>query len=257
MLDAVGAVSDAIPNSYDNINNATTLNTSIQHVRRRLKTRIQVNNILDKISIDPEIIQKNIRQLYQQRAIYKKKMEQRSLFMTKIKKLQKRLFKTKKRDKDRPTLKIAMNRTDWMKFKDVIEKELQQLIDDGVNTIADTVPDGITPLGTMPDIRIKRFTDGSIDKYKARNRNTYQLTDNEAKIVASYLVALRNHQPKSFYDDVKSPTARSATRQNKLFMSIQAKLGAFSQIVDIKGAYLKSEVKEHKNEVRTSRRNSW
>jgi hypothetical protein len=52
-------------------------------------------------------------------------MEQHLLFVTKIEKLQKRLFKTNKRDKDHPTLKEAMNRTDWIKFKDAIEKELQ------------------------------------------------------------------------------------------------------------------------------------
>jgi hypothetical protein len=42
-----------------------------------------------------------------------------------------------------------MNRTDWINFKDSIEKELQQLIDDGEYTIVDTLPDGITPLETM------------------------------------------------------------------------------------------------------------
>jgi hypothetical protein len=126
-----------------------------------------------------------------------------------------------------------------------LKKNCSYTIDDGVYTIVDTVPDGITPLGTMLDLRIKCNSDGSIDKYKAININAYQLTDNEMKTVASYLVALGNHQPKSSYDGIKSPTARSAT--SKLIMSIQAKLGAFFRIVDIKGAYLKSKVKEHKN----------
>jgi hypothetical protein len=44
----------------------------------------------------------------------------------------------------------------------------------------------------MLDLRIKRNTDGGNDKYKARNINTHQLTDNEAKIVANYLVTLGN-----------------------------------------------------------------
>jgi hypothetical protein len=81
-----------------------------------------------------------------------------------------------------------------------------------------------------------RNTDESIDKYKARNINNHQRTDNKVKTVASYQVALGNHQPKSSYNDIKSPTARSAT--SKLIMSIQVKLSAFSRIVDI------TEVKE-------------
>jgi len=70
---------------------------------------------------------------------------------------------------------------------------------------------------------------GEIDKYKAR------------------LVALGNQQDPSTYDAIKSGTARSASV--KLLMALQAKLGSFSVVMDVKGAYLKSKVKEESKQV--------
>jgi hypothetical protein len=66
ILDAVDAVSDVITNTNDD---TTTVNTNIQRVRGRLKKRIQINNVLNEISIDPDIIWKNIRRLHEQRAM--------------------------------------------------------------------------------------------------------------------------------------------------------------------------------------------
>ena len=77
-------------------------------------------------------------------------------------------------------------------------------------------------------LQIKRKSDGSIDKYKAR------------------LVAFGNQQKGGSYNQIKSGTARTAAV--KLLLSIQAKSNAKSIVLDVKGAYLKSKVDESKNE---------
>ena len=75
---------------------------------------------------------------------------------------------------------------------------------------------------------IKRKPDGSIDKYKAR------------------LVALGNQQRPDSYGEIKSATARSSTA--KMLMSIQAKTNGKSMVLDVKGAYLKSHIREELDE---------
>ena len=90
------------------------------------------------------------------------------------------------------------------------------------------IPEGVRPLGSMFVLSIKRKPNGEIDKYKAR------------------LVAFGNQQPSSSYGQIKSGTARSATV--KLLISIQAKTGAVSMVLDVKGAYLKSVIDEAKGE---------
>lgn len=75
---------------------------------------------------------------------------------------------------------------------------------------------------------VKRKPNGAIDKYKAR------------------LVALGNNQTTNSYDKIKAPTARNSSA--KMIMSIQAKLNLKSCVIDIKGAFLKSTIKMHRNE---------
>jgi hypothetical protein len=145
-----------------------------------------------------------------------------------IKKIKK--TKTKKGRKfDNPSLKEAMSRSDWPEWEKAILEEYKQMVDDGVYEFTKgNLPRGSNLLGSMMILQLKRKPDGSIDKYKAR------------------LVALGNQQKKESYTDVSSGTARSSTV--KLLMSLQAKLGSMSMVLDVKGAYLKSKIKEDKNE---------
>jgi hypothetical protein len=135
-----------------------------------------------------------------------------------------RTVKKKKSSKDSPTLAEAKKRKDWPKFLEAINQELEQLKLEGVFgdeiKSKDVVRLGIKVIGSMLVLTVKRKPDGSIDKYKAR------------------LVALGNQQSANQYDAISSPTARSATV--KLLIAIQAKLGAKSCVMDVKGAYLKS-----------------
>jgi hypothetical protein len=75
---------------------------------------------------------------------------------------------------------------------------------------------------------VKRRPDGTIDKYKAR------------------LVAFENHQKASSYEQVKAGTVRGSTV--KMLVSLQAKTRACSMVLDVKGAYLKSIIKEPNKE---------
>ena len=103
------------------------------------------------------------------------------------------------------------------------------MVDDGVfEKHKGKLPHGANLIGSMMVLLIKRNQDGSIDKYKAR------------------LVCLGNQQESSSYDAIKSGTARSATV--KLLTSMQAKLGSVSMVLDVKGAYLKSKIREELNE---------
>jgi len=136
----------------------------------------------------------------------------------------------KSRGFDNPTMKQAMNRFDWTQWKEAIDKEYQQLFEEGVfeECLSEQVPRNAKVIGSMMVLTIKRdpTKSGQIDKYKAR------------------LVALGNQQHESTYDDIKSGTARSASV--KLLIALQAILGSYSVVMDVKGAYLKSKVKEDK-----------
>ena len=139
----------------------------------------------------------------------------------------------KSRGYDNPTLKQAMKRHDWAEWEIAINKEYQQLIDEGTfeECLLGDIPDGASIVGSMMVLTIKRdpTKPGEIDKYKAR------------------LVALGNQQKPSSYDDIKSGTARSASV--KMLISLQAKLGSFSMVMDVKGAYLKSVVKDSSKQI--------
>jgi hypothetical protein len=127
---------------------------------------------------------------------------------------------------DNPTLKKAMSRSDWLKWEIAINNEYQQLLDDGViNGIkVNKIPKGTHIIGSMLVLTIERFPDGRIDKYKAR------------------LVALGNQQTSDSYDAIKSGTVRTSTV--KMLISIQAKVNAYSMVLDVKGEYLKSFMNE-------------
>lgn len=151
-----------------------------------------------------------------------------------VKKLVKKIKKTAglsgESGGDNPTLNQARSRSDWKEFEKAIEAEYKQMLDEEVYSIIDKrdIPKDVKPIRTMLVLTRKRKPDGSIDKYKAR------------------LVVLGNHQESDTYTKIKSPTARSASA--KLIISLQAKLGAHSSVFDVKGAYLKSTVKEYKKE---------
>ena len=135
----------------------------------------------------------------------------------------------KTRSRDHPTLEEAKKRKDWPKFEEAIKAELDQLKKEGVFSdetfsYKDLVKEGIRVIGTMLVLQVKRKPNGSIDKYKAR------------------LVALGNQQEQNQYKEISSPTARSASV--KCLIAIQAKIDAYSAVMDVKGAYLKSTVED-------------
>jgi hypothetical protein len=106
-------------------------------------------------------------------------------------------------------------------FKQAIDSEMQQLLDEGVYEI---VPQHSIPSGAMLVLKVKRKPDGLIDKCKAR------------------LVVLGNRQTSDTYDSIKLLTARLATC--KMFIALIPKIpNCVSRVIDIKGAYLKSSVK--------------
>jgi Reverse transcriptase (RNA-dependent DNA polymerase) len=142
--------------------------------------------------------------------------------------------KTKKGVKaDNPTLKEAMSRNDWPKFKKAIDEELNQIAvgenaHEAKATLPQDLPKGANVIGSMLVLTVKRRPDGTIDKYKAR------------------LVAFGNHQKATSYEQVKAGTVRGSTV--KMLVSLQAKTRAFSMVLDVKGAYLKSVIKEPNKE---------
>ena len=137
------------------------------------------------------------------------------------------------RDPDKPSMKQAMSRADWKEFKKAIDDEMDQLrkegVYDGTYVKVKDLPPEVNLVGSMFTLVIKRDpTTGAIIKYKAR------------------LVALGNQQLESSYDAISSQTARGASV--KLLIALQAKLKAYSMVLDVKGAYLKSVIDESKNE---------
>ena len=69
---------------------------------------------------------------------------------------------------------------------------------------------------------------GQINKYNAR------------------FVTFGNHKSPHSYSETKSMTARSASV--KLLIALQAKTGAHSMVLVVKGAYVKSEINMEENE---------
>ena len=153
------------------------------------------------------------------------------------KRAKRKVLKTKKqlnrKHSDNPTLAQARKRTDWPRFKEAIEKEYQQMIEEEVYDILapeeiDKLPKDTHIIGSMMNLTIKRNKiDDEIDKYKGR------------------LVALGNQQKIDQYKNIRSPTARSSS--SKLLISIQAKLNSKSRVIDVKGAYLKAPIDEDKD----------
>jgi hypothetical protein len=134
---------------------------------------------------------------------------------------------------DNPTMAQAKKRKDWPMFEKAIEAEYQQMFDDNVYSKKSVnykeLPKDANLLETMFTLTVKRNpSTGAIEKYKAR------------------LVALGNQQKESSYDEIKSLTARGSSV--KLLIAIQAATNAKSMVLDVKGAYLKSEINEMKNE---------
>jgi hypothetical protein len=156
-----------------------------------------------------------------------KKGRVRKLSRHKLRKLAAK--KKKSRGFDNPSLSQAKKREDWPLWEDAMDTEYQQMIDDGVfEEHIGPLPEGANLIGTMMVLQIKRNQDGTIDKYKGR------------------LVCLGNQQDESSYDAIKSGTARSSTV--KLLISLQAKIRGVSMVLDVKGAYLKSHIREELNE---------
>jgi hypothetical protein len=141
--------------------------------------------------------------------------------------------KTKtKSDPDKFTMGQALKRADWHMFEKAKDDEDKQLIDEKVLGKVyqyKDLPRGANLVGSMYTFNIKRNkSTGAIERYKAR------------------LVALGNQQKLGSYDRITSSTARG--KSIKLMMSLQAKTGAKSMVLDVKGAYLKSEIKDWEKE---------
>ena len=139
--------------------------------------------------------------------------------------------KVKNRNFDSPSLTEAKKRGDWVQWSIAIQEEFQQMLNDDVHgpAIRGQLPSNANLIGTMWVLKIKRNSStGEIEKYKAR------------------LVALGNQQKESSFDQIKSITARGSTV--KMIMAIQAKTGAMSMVLDVKGAYLKSCIQEGSGE---------
>ena len=139
--------------------------------------------------------------------------------------------KVKNRNFDSPTLTEAKKRGDWVAWSLAIQEEFQQMLTDNVHgpAIRGQLPKGANLIGTMWVLKIKRNSStGEIEKYKAR------------------LVALGNQQKDSSFDQIRSVTARGSTV--KMIMAIQAKTGAHSMVLDVKGAYLKSCIQDGSGE---------
>jgi len=118
-------------------------------------------------------------------------------------------------------------------FKAAIDEELKQISIEEMAHEPEAIsridlPKGANVIGSMLVLTVKRLPNGDIDKYKAR------------------LVALGNHQKASSYDLITSGTVRGSTV--KLLVSLQAKTQAVSMVLDIKGAYLKSMIKDPEKE---------
>ena len=134
-------------------------------------------------------------------------------------------LKVKKRGYDNPTMKQAMERDDWPEWEAAINEEYKQMYDEGVFLNVKTIERGANIVGSMFTLNIKRDkTTGEIEKYKAR------------------LVALGNQQKPDSYKDINSKTVRSESV--KTLLAIQAKTKAKSMVLDVKGAYLKSQINE-------------
>lgn len=137
----------------------------------------------------------------------------------------------KRRTFDNPSLAQAKLRSDWPQWKAAIDAELKQMEDEGVFRTGKRkkLPRDANVVGSMWVLQIKRDkSTGAIDKYKAR------------------LVALGNQQKDTSYKDIKSSTVR--TSNVKLLIAIQAKSKAMSMVLDVKGAFLKSDVDKTKGE---------
>ena len=84
---------------------------------------------------------------------------------------QKRKKKKRKQDEDYPTLEQAKLRDDWPEFEKAIEEETKQLeVDEKVFDFIEykEIPGDVKIIPTMWVFQVKRNSDGSISKYKAR-----------------------------------------------------------------------------------------
>ena len=136
----------------------------------------------------------------------------------------------KKRTDDNPTYKKAIDPSNpsHMQWKAAISTEENQMEEEyvyDVNAIDDmTEKERFEAIRCHFVLTLKRDAEGKVEKYKAR------------------FVAGGDRQSKNTYDDIKSPTARSASV--KLAAAIAAKLKLKVRVFDVKGAYLKVKVKD-------------
>ena len=122
---------------------------------------------------------------------------------------------------DTPSMKQALQSKDSSKWKEAINKELQQLRDMEVYSLVDSFPPWARPVRTHFVLKASRDAAGIIYKYKAR------------------LVCQGNRQDPSTFDLIQSPTARSAAV--RLLVAIAVHRGRRVEAFDIPGAYLNSE----------------
>lgn len=201
--------------------------------KRRALNRVSITVDDDTITANIEILNKEnvvVKASIQRVHVYNRNDREATATVKKIVKSSKKL---KERAFDNPTMKTAMARHDWPLWEKAIKEEMDQMYEEKVfdESIYDykNLPKSSNVVGSMFVLNIKRDkATGRIDKYKAR------------------LVALGNQQNSTSYDQVKSNTARGSSV--KLLIALQAKLNAYSMVLDVKGAYLKSKIDQNKGE---------
>ena len=222
-------------------NISTMSRDKIRKSNRRLlnkKKKRALNRVI--ISVDEDTITTNIEIMNKDYVVVRASIQRVQVFnrsereaTATVKKIVKSAKKLKQRAFDNPTMKTAMARHDWPLWEKAIKEEMDQMFDEKVfeESTYDykNLPKNSNVVGSMFVLTIKRDkATGRIEKYKAR------------------LVALGNQQNSNSYDQVKSNTARGSSV--KLLIALQAKLNAYSIVLDVKGAYLKSKIDEKKGE---------
>jgi hypothetical protein len=220
-------INNNITKIKSNINVQTVGNQRVRISKKVKANNVHVHNDIDKYlhTIDNPCIEAAM--MRSDAGCFAIAMEKE---INKLRRLLKKA-KVKNRNFDSPTLTEAKKRGDWVLWSKAIQEEFDQMLSDEVHgpAIIGQLPHGANLIGTMWVLKIKRNSStGEIEKYKAR------------------LVALGNQQKESSFDQIKSITARGSTV--KMIMSIQAKTGAMSMVLDVKGAYLKSSIQEDSNE---------
>ena len=125
---------------------------------------------------------------------------------------------------DNPTMKMALQSTDWKEWIEAINTEFETLESGHQWDIVLQIPQGQTILPSHIVLVQKRDSLGNKTRKKGR------------------LVAGGNHQDSSLLEAVSSPTCRSASV--KMLFSIAAKRGLKVHMADVKAAYTKAVLDE-------------